>query len=300
MTSAVIPYVFQGDGDNELITVDLPLAYLRFLVSIRHYSTLWLDENYNQAQATSEQWSLIEEGVRRATIGANGDMDANRISQLTGLGQQDAGLLAFWPMSRSPDTDFRDISGHGLHLSYGSDTGVLPDHATDDGLPYAKLGGGGVPTQLYTNNTAFHAVGKGLTVSAWIRPGQTGTDQRIFQNQADGANRYFAWITSNTARLVINNTGISNPTTIPQNEWAYVCYRWTPSASMDVWTGLDSMTKATLTTAVPASIGSFTAFTYIGTTSSLLDISNLRFATRPVPDVAIERYFMATKRAFRS
>lgn len=226
------------------------------------------------------------------------DETAYAISSLTALGLQDAGLLVALPMSRSPDKDFRDISGHGMPFTYQSDTGILPQSATSTGLPYAKLGGPGVPTSLYRSDTAFHAVSGGLTISAWLRPLQTGTDQRIFQNQADVNNRYFAWVTGNTARLVINNTGLSNSTVIPANEWAFCCWRWIPGSEMAVFTGLNTITKATLTTSVPASIGSFTAVTQIGTTASRVDVSNLRMMTSPVDDVSIVRYYERTRAAF--
>jgi hypothetical protein len=71
MIAVAIDLVFNGTDDSDLESVDLPKAYLRFLLSLTTDSVYWLDANYQTTVPTSDELAIIENGVEVVTQAAN-------------------------------------------------------------------------------------------------------------------------------------------------------------------------------------------------------------------------------------
>lgn len=71
MIGIAIENVFNGVDDDELQSVDLPKAYLRFIACFTPEEVYWLDASYSPVMPSSEELAIIENSIGVITGAAN-------------------------------------------------------------------------------------------------------------------------------------------------------------------------------------------------------------------------------------
>lgn len=230
MTSLPIDAIFNGIDDDELETVDLPLAYLRFLSSLPVPGVGWLDSNYNQDQISSNQQAILEDGLARVTAGANQMYDTNRIAQLYSLTAMLPGLVAFWPGYKTAGGLVADIGPDSIHLTPSGAT----SYQQSNGLPVILSFSGGT-SGWQTTSSALDILGTdgdmsnpGLTLLAWVDVG-TSTSVKHVVNRWPSGSGYVLYRPSGEHRMHFRVNGLdiaaSSP---PPDGMVHMVATWEP------------------------------------------------------------------------
>lgn len=297
MTSLPIDAIFNGIDDDETETVDLPLAYLRFLSSLPVPGVGWLDNNYNPDQISSNQQAILEDGLARVAAGANQMYDTSRVAQLYSLTMMFPGLVAFWP-GYPVGSQVADVGPLGLHLN-GSGTYAFIDSA--DMPVLLTLSAMGESSYWSLSSSSLDITGvesnmsnPGITLMTWVLCEHQGYANRHFAHRVVSGVGYQGYL-STTGRpfLGVNAVGLLGD--VLSEGWRHVACTWVPGYRMAVFG--DGQLVGELLTGVPGSItsGTRTFFTGNSTVGGGVHQGATAVCRSPLSDAAIMRHYIATR-----
>lgn len=300
MITAVRDYVFNGQDDNELKAVSLPLAYLRLLSSLATSDIAWVDGDGNQADITSLELSAIERGLYQEDL-----------TMLLALGtsisllQMFPGIVGIWPMSITNGAGQAvDISGNGLHLT---NFGASPVAFGVDGAEFVSSQSRYLEhadnSTLDITGLEAHVGQGGLTIGGWFQ--QPSPLAQTFASKFGAVGQRSFWLLNTGAsyRFVITSNGsstvnVTSPASLTSS-YVFLAARFVPLTSLSIFVNGDVVSN---TTSIPLSIFNSTAPFRIGaitTGNYLTGFGRLSFlSSSAVEDDDILRFYNASKALF--
>lgn len=296
MTALTVDSVFNGLDDSLKQTVDLPMAYLRFLSSIPH-TVGWLDSSYEPAEVTSNQYSIIEDGLSEIVKGANGVIDINRVATMNAYSMMLPGFVAMWP-GYQYDNKAADIGPGGLHLNR---IGTTAFNETGGRPALLSSSAMGEASYWYLNSNTLEVTGvesgmvnPGLTVLSWVYVEPSPAANRPVLSRIVSGNGYQLYI--NTLRQVVGGVNSSLVVSDPVDSgWHHVCFTWSPGYRMAVF--VDGQLDGEQLSGVPNSItpASRTLYACYSFTDGLMSQGATVLCRSPLSDAAILYHHIGTR-----